>query len=204
MYALCNVHVRFVCFFFQKSITSTYQVIVQGSRKMRLLRNKHNNIKAGAANHRQHRRHRQQRQHERVLHQKQGRRQQENIQHSSSVYSQNVSIQNENEFNRRESQREKRSISTPRHVEALIVADPSMVSFHQDGDVETYLLTIMNMVSSLYKDPAIGNLIKVVVVRIVLLEEDETQPDFNVTHLAENNLHNFCRYNILSEGIQLA
>lgn len=68
-----------------------------------------------------------------------------------------------------------------------------MVAFHQDGDVETYLLTIMNMVSSLYKDPAIGNLIKVVVVRIVLLEEDETQPDFNVTHLAENNLHNFCR-----------
>lgn len=87
----------------------------------------------------------------------------------------------------------KRSISSPRHVEALVVADQSMVAFHQDGDVETYLLTIMNMVSSLYKDPAIGNHIKVVVVRIVLLEEDESQPDFNVTHLAESNLHNFCR-----------
>lgn len=90
--------------------------------------------------------------------------------------------------------RTKRSISSPRHVEALVVADSSMVAFHQDDYVETYLLTIMNMVSSLYKDPAIGNLIKVVVVRIVLLEEDESHPDFNVTHVAENNLQNFCRY----------
>lgn len=90
--------------------------------------------------------------------------------------------------------RSKRSVSSPRHVEALVVADPSMVDFHQDRDVETYLLTIMNMVSSLYKDPAIGNLIKVVVVRIVLLEEDNTSPDFNVTHAAEKNLMDFCRY----------
>lgn len=90
--------------------------------------------------------------------------------------------------------RSRRSISTPRHVEALVVADSSMVAFHQDDYVETYLLTIMNMVSSLYKDPAIGNSIKVVVVRIVLLEEDESHPDFNITHVAENNLQNFCRY----------
>lgn len=90
--------------------------------------------------------------------------------------------------------RSKRSISSPRHVEALVVADPSMVDFHQDRDVETYLLTIMNMVSSLYKDPAIGNLIKVVVVRIVLLEEEDASPDLNVTHAAEKNLMDFCRY----------
>lgn len=90
-------------------------------------------------------------------------------------------------------QRSRRSVSSPRHVEALVVADPSMVSFHEDGDVEMYLLTIMNMVSSLYKDPAIGNLIKVVVIRIVLLEEEEAHPDFNVTHAAEGNLRNFCR-----------
>lgn len=89
--------------------------------------------------------------------------------------------------------RSRRSVSSPRHVEALVVADTSMVSFHQDGDVEMYLLTIMNMVSSLYKDPAIGNLIKVVVIRIVLLEEEEAHPDFNVTHAAEGNLRNFCR-----------
>ena len=72
-------------------------------------------------------------------------------------------------------QRSRRSISRPRHVEALVVADTSMMAFHQDGDVETYLLTIMNMVSSLYHDPTIGNFINVVVVRIILMEEDEAE-----------------------------
>lgn len=101
---------------------------------------------------------------------------------------------NDNLTNYEIQKRSKRSVSSPRHVEALVVADSSMVTFHQDGDVEMYLLTIMNMVSSLYKDPAIGNLIKVVVIRIVLLEEEEAHPDFNITHAAEENLREFCRY----------
>lgn len=89
--------------------------------------------------------------------------------------------------------RSRRSVSRPNYVEALVVADASMVAFHQEGDIETYLLTIMNMVSSLYKDPAIGNLVKVVVVRIVLVEEDEAHHDFNVTTDAKQSLHSFCR-----------
>lgn len=40
----------------------------------------------------------------------------------------------------------RRSVSQERYVEALIVADTSMIKFHQDTYVETYLLTIMNMV----------------------------------------------------------
>lgn len=86
-----------------------------------------------------------------------------------------------------------RSIITPRHVEALVVADPSMMLFHEDGDVETYLLTIMNMVSSLYKDPTIGNSIQVVVVKIILLDEDDTHPDLNITDEATTTLESFCR-----------
>jgi len=50
-----------------------------------------------------------------------------------------------------------------------------MMAFHQDGDVETYLLTIMNMVSALYLDPTIGNFINIVVVRIILLEEEDPE-----------------------------
>lgn len=49
------------------------------------------------------------------------------------------------------------------------------MSFHQDGDVETYLLTIMNMVSSLYLDPTIGNFINIVVVRIILIEDKDVE-----------------------------
>lgn len=45
--------------------------------------------------------------------------------------------------------RSQRSVSVERHVETLVVADSTMVDFHQDQDasVETYILTIMNMVS---------------------------------------------------------
>jgi len=50
-----------------------------------------------------------------------------------------------------------------------------MMNFHEDGDVETYILTIMNMVSALYRDASIGNTINVVVVRIILLEDEISQ-----------------------------
>ncbi|XP_015187266.1 PREDICTED: A disintegrin and metalloproteinase with thrombospondin motifs 7-like isoform X2 [Polistes dominula] len=89
-------------------------------------------------------------------------------------------------------QRSKRSISRPRHVEALVVADTTMMAFHQDGNVETYLLTIMNMVSSLYLDPTIGNFINIVVVRIILVEDEEAEPDITVN--ADKTLYNFCKW----------
>jgi len=50
-----------------------------------------------------------------------------------------------------------------------------MMNFHEDGDVETYILTIMNMVSALYSDASIGNTINVIVVRIILLEDEISQ-----------------------------
>lgn len=86
-----------------------------------------------------------------------------------------------------------RSVITARHVEALVVADPSMMQFHDGGGVENYLLTIMNMVSSLYKDPSIGNSVQVVVVKIILLDEEDSYLDLNVTHVASSTLESFCR-----------
>lgn len=68
-----------------------------------------------------------------------------------------------------------------------------MMQFHEGGDVETYLLTIMNMVSSLYKDPTIGNSVHVVVVKIILLEEEDAYQDLNVTQAAVATLDSFCR-----------
>ena len=44
-------------------------------------------------------------------------------------------------------QRRKRSFSTERYVETLIVVDPSMISYHKNEHLETYVLTIMNMVT---------------------------------------------------------
>lgn len=46
--------------------------------------------------------------------------------------------------------RHRRSTSKPQYVETLLVADSSTLEFHEDGDIETYLLTIMNMVGCFY------------------------------------------------------
>ncbi|KAH1005898.1 hypothetical protein HUJ04_006801 [Dendroctonus ponderosae] len=90
--------------------------------------------------------------------------------------------------------RERRSISQPHFVETAIVADSSMGEFHQDGDIETYILTLMNMVSSFYQDPSIGNYIKVAVVKIFLLDYLSDEPEFNSTTNADVTLKNFCKW----------
>jgi len=43
--------------------------------------------------------------------------------------------------------RGKRSVSLERNVETLVVVDRSMMEYYKNEDVETYVLTIMNMVS---------------------------------------------------------
>ena len=42
--------------------------------------------------------------------------------------------------------RVRRSVSMERTVEALVVVDHSMMEYHKDEDIETYVLTIMNLV----------------------------------------------------------
>jgi len=41
----------------------------------------------------------------------------------------------------------KRSVSTERYVETLVVADKMMVGYHGRRDIEQYILAIMNIVS---------------------------------------------------------
>ena len=45
----------------------------------------------------------------------------------------------------RQNRRERRSVSTEKNVEMLMVADKTMYAFYKDG-LEEYLLTIANMV----------------------------------------------------------
>ena len=42
--------------------------------------------------------------------------------------------------------RRKRSVSLERNVETLVVVDKQMMLYYKDEDIETYVLTIMNMV----------------------------------------------------------
>ncbi len=48
---------------------------------------------------------------------------------------------------RRRRRRAKRSVSVERNVETLVVADQRMTEFYSDEDIETYILTVMNMVT---------------------------------------------------------
>jgi thrombospondin motif-containing protein 6 len=43
--------------------------------------------------------------------------------------------------------RQKRSVSTERFVETLVVADKMMVGYHGRKDIEHYILSVMNIVS---------------------------------------------------------
>ena len=45
--------------------------------------------------------------------------------------------------------RRKRSVSVERNVETLVVADQKMTEFYSNEDIETYILTVMNMVGKL-------------------------------------------------------
>lgn len=44
------------------------------------------------------------------------------------------------------------------NVETLVVADAKMVEKHGKGDVTTYILTVMNMVRSIIKNPCVGGM----------------------------------------------
>ncbi|XP_077396637.1 A disintegrin and metalloproteinase with thrombospondin motifs 15-like [Festucalex cinctus] len=87
--------------------------------------------------------------------------------------------------------RSKRFTSVPRFVEVLVVADPSMDSFHGD-ELKHYLLTLMSVAAKLYKHPSILNSINIVVVGFVVLKEDDRGP--KVSSNAALTLRNFCSW----------
>ncbi|XP_055001537.1 A disintegrin and metalloproteinase with thrombospondin motifs 18 isoform X1 [Sorex araneus] len=78
------------------------------------------------------------------------------------------------------------------NVETLVVADKKMVDKHGKGNVTTYILTVMNMVSSLFKDGTIGSDISIVVVSLILLEQEPG--GLLINHHADQSLNSFCQW----------
>lgn len=56
-------------------------------------------------------------------------------------------------------------------MEVLVAVDSKMVEYHGDN-MNSYVLILMSIVSSIYLDPTIGNAIKVAVVHILMIHED--------------------------------
>ncbi|XP_069780132.1 A disintegrin and metalloproteinase with thrombospondin motifs 12 isoform X2 [Narcine bancroftii] len=85
-----------------------------------------------------------------------------------------------------------RSISKERWVETLVVADTKMIDYHGSENIQAYVFTIINMVASLFHDPSIGNAIHIVLVRLILLEEEEKE--LKIIHHADHTLSSFCKW----------
>ncbi|XP_062416427.1 A disintegrin and metalloproteinase with thrombospondin motifs 20, partial [Pungitius pungitius] len=85
--------------------------------------------------------------------------------------------------------RRKRFLSYPRYVELMVTADAKMAR-HHGRNLEHYILTIMSVVAAVYKDPSVGNLINVVIVKLVIVHNEQEGP--TVSFNAATTLHNFC------------
>uniref|UniRef100_A0A8C4SLX1 ADAM metallopeptidase with thrombospondin type 1 motif, 16 n=1 Tax=Erpetoichthys calabaricus TaxID=27687 RepID=A0A8C4SLX1_ERPCA len=94
--------------------------------------------------------------------------------------------------------RTKRSVMFKSHrnkqlnVETLVVVDRKMMENHGNENITTYVLTILNMVSSLFKDGTIGGNINIVIVGLILLEDD--QAGLVINHHADHTLNSFCQW----------
>ncbi|XP_067329478.1 A disintegrin and metalloproteinase with thrombospondin motifs 10 isoform X2 [Anolis sagrei] len=86
----------------------------------------------------------------------------------------------------------KRSVSTERYVETLVVADKMMVGYHGRRDIEQYILAIMNIVAKLFQDSSLGNIVNILVTRLILLTDD--QPTLEINHHAGKSLDSFCKW----------
>ncbi len=66
--------------------------------------------------------------------------------------------------------RTRRSIIRERFIETLLVADASVTEFFSHSHItELYLLTMMNMVHSIYKHVSLGYPVEIVLTRIIML-----------------------------------
>ncbi|EMP30109.1 A disintegrin and metalloproteinase with thrombospondin motifs 9 [Chelonia mydas] len=87
--------------------------------------------------------------------------------------------------------RTKRFLSYPRFVEVMVVADSRMVAYH-GVNLQHYILTLMSIVASIYKDPSIGNLINIVIVKLVVIHNEQDGP--SISYNAQTTLKNFCQW----------
>ncbi|KAM7295476.1 putative thrombospondin-like protein [Ixodes scapularis] len=91
----------------------------------------------------------------------------------------------------RSRRRRKRSYSLEQHVEVLVAADSKMARYH-GKNLKHYILTLMAAVAHIYKDPSIGNLLDIAVVKLIFMEEEEDNEIISPS--ASSTLKNFCRW----------
>ncbi|KAA0724763.1 A disintegrin and metalloproteinase with thrombospondin motifs 20 [Triplophysa tibetana] len=71
----------------------------------------------------------------------------------------------------------------------MVTADVKMVR-HHGRNLEHYILTIMSVVAAIYRDPSVGNLINIMIVKLIVIHDEQEGP--NINFYATSTLHNFC------------
>ncbi|XP_051706363.1 A disintegrin and metalloproteinase with thrombospondin motifs 20 isoform X2 [Oryctolagus cuniculus] len=87
--------------------------------------------------------------------------------------------------------RNKRFLSYPRYVEVMVTADSKMARYHGQN-LQHYVLTLMSIVAQIYKDSSIGNLINIVLVKLIVIHNEHEGPV--VSSNAGSTLQNFCSW----------
>ncbi|XP_067292715.1 A disintegrin and metalloproteinase with thrombospondin motifs 20-like [Pseudorasbora parva] len=97
--------------------------------------------------------------------------------------------------------RKRRFLSYPRFVELMVTADTKMVR-HHGRNLEHYILTIMSVVAAIYRDPSVGNLINIMIIKLIVIHDEQEGP--NINFYATATLHNFCvwqqSHNVLDDS----
>uniref|UniRef100_A0A4W6FLL5 ADAM metallopeptidase with thrombospondin type 1 motif 20 n=1 Tax=Lates calcarifer TaxID=8187 RepID=A0A4W6FLL5_LATCA len=106
----------------------------------------------------------------------------------ATIDDQHIYENNSTTTNPRSPHRRKRFLSYPRYVELMVTADAKMVR-HHGRNLEHYILTIMSVVT-VYRDPSVGNLINIMIVKLVIVHNEQEGP--TVSFNAATTLHNFC------------
>ncbi|XP_066909375.1 A disintegrin and metalloproteinase with thrombospondin motifs 12 isoform X2 [Halyomorpha halys] len=86
--------------------------------------------------------------------------------------------------------------SVPRYLECCVISDLKFIDHHKSRDVEEYVLTIMNIVSNYYHEASIGQLIDVVVVRLVNLHKEKEELDLDISPKASESLDSLCKWQL--------
>ncbi|XP_076766827.1 A disintegrin and metalloproteinase with thrombospondin motifs 1 [Xylocopa sonorina] len=94
--------------------------------------------------------------------------------------------------------RPQRTMPSGYFIEIVVVADATMIKYHRNSLI-SYILVLMNMVSSLYKDYTVGNPINISVVKIVPIDQVFGQIYYNGTgnevgRNATDVLKMFCKW----------
>ncbi|KAG9351671.1 hypothetical protein JZ751_022922 [Albula glossodonta] len=96
-----------------------------------------------------------------------------------------------NEMDNQTRTRKKRFVSSARYIETLVVADSSMTRFYGD-EIKHYVLTLVSMAAQIYKHPSLQNSVSMVVVKMLVVEDEEVGPD--ISSNGGLTLRNFCAW----------